>query len=247
MSDKTTEPGSLVVLLRALVMLVFLVGLPGVAVLKGSFPELADGLVERGREVLASVSDQISEARGTESTPGDASDQPAADYTRPQMRSTAPPAQVHLDDGAPGRLEHAFGERLMASDITMSQPGVAAIAAGAPADGLARPAAFDTASATVPVGGLAAVDGSRREMGPVAPLDPERAEQLAGVLRQLGATYYRLEKWGDDGGLFRFQCKMSVGGDPHVNRHFEATDADANRAIEYVVQHVRQWRGVATQ
>ena len=29
MTDKTTEPGSFVVLLRALVMLVFLVGLPG--------------------------------------------------------------------------------------------------------------------------------------------------------------------------------------------------------------------------
>jgi hypothetical protein len=88
---------------------------------------------------------------------------------------------------------------------------------------------------------------ARQPPSPVVPLDPGRAEKMVGDLRQLGATFYRLEKWGDRGQLFRFQCKMSVGGNPHVNRHFEATDADANRAIEHVVQHVQTWREAASQ
>lgn len=248
MSEKTAEPGSLVVLLRALVMLVFLVGLPGVAVLKGSFPELADRLVERGREALASVCDQISEARGTENAPGDAMDQPAAPYSTPaQIHSNAPRAQVGVDGRVPGRLDQTFGERMTASDITMSPPGTETIAADASGHGHAQPAAFDIPSAKGTVGGLANGDRRAQEMGPVVPLDPVRAERLAGALREMGATYYRLEKWGDNAELFRFQCKMSVGGNLHVNRHFEATDADANRAIEHVVEDVRRWRGAVAQ
>jgi hypothetical protein len=247
-SDKTTEPSSLVVLLRALVMLVFLVGLPGVAVLKGSFPQLADRLAERGREVLASVSDQISAARGTAIPPSGVSDPPTTVYaTPPQIQSTVPPAQVRLDDHVPGRLENAADERTLASSILRPQPGMTAIDATVLGVDPVQPAAFDTPQATATVAGPATGEQWRQTTGPVVPLDPQRAEQLVGVLRQLGATYYRLEKWGDDDTLFRFQCKMSLDGNPHVNRHFEATDADANRAIAHVVKNVRQWLGVATQ
>lgn len=225
-SEKTTEPSSFVVLLRALVMLVFLVGLPGVAVLKGSFPELADRLAERGREVLASVSDHVSEARGVDTLPAGATGQTAAgDYTSPQIQSPAPhqstgplpsigpPTPRHVDTLVADPMEHDHGHVLIPNAATGSLP----------------------------------LAGPRQPPSPVVPLDPGRAEKMVGDLRQLGATFYRLEKWGDQGQLFRFQCKMSVGGNPHVNRHFEATDADANRAIEHVVQHVQTWRETASQ
>jgi hypothetical protein len=62
-------------------------------------------------------------------------------------------------------------------------------------------------------------------------------------LRDLGATYYLLETWGRDGELYRFHCKMAVAaGNPDYTRHFEATDSDASRAMQQVLEQVEAWR-----
>jgi hypothetical protein len=61
-------------------------------------------------------------------------------------------------------------------------------------------------------------------------------------IRQLGATYYLLETWGDRGQLYRFYCKMAVGGNPDYSRYFEATDADALAAMDKVLREVEDWR-----
>jgi len=61
-------------------------------------------------------------------------------------------------------------------------------------------------------------------------------------LRDLGATYYLLETWGRSGELFRFHCKMAVAGNPDYTRHFEATDSDASRAMQQVLEQVEAWR-----
>lgn len=62
-------------------------------------------------------------------------------------------------------------------------------------------------------------------------------------LRELGATQYRLETWGADGGLYRFRCLMAVPERPTHNRYFEATDAEALRAMQRVLAQVERWRG----
>ena len=61
-------------------------------------------------------------------------------------------------------------------------------------------------------------------------------------LRELGATYYLLETWGRNGELYRFHCKMAVAGNPDYTRHFEATDSDASRAMQQVLEQVEAWR-----
>jgi len=61
-------------------------------------------------------------------------------------------------------------------------------------------------------------------------------------LRELGATYYLLETWGRNGELYRFHCKMAVAGNPDYTRHFEATDNDASRAMQQVLEQVEAWR-----
>ncbi|MCA9099649.1 MAG: hypothetical protein R3C10_06290 [Pirellulales bacterium] len=251
MSEKSAEPGSLVVLLRALVMFVFLVGLPGVAVIKGSFPELADRLAVRGREVLAALTAQVSQAHGAASTTqetGEAtlrtefapmtiqSDQPAPSIP-PEFAAQMPqPGPVPLPTGLPEPMP--IGDHSMTTADALAVQGFAAV------PGRSLPAGYG-AAIDVPSGGDAAYAVPEATgVGPAAPLDPQLAERLTGVLRDNGATYYRLERWGDDGRLYRFQCKMAVGGNPQVNRHFEATDADANRAIQRVVENVRQWQQV---
>ena len=51
------------------------------------------------------------------------------------------------------------------------------------------------------------------------------------AIAQLGATYYLLESWGNDQQLYRFYCKMAVGGSADYTRYFEATDADPLQAM----------------
>jgi hypothetical protein len=71
---------------------------------------------------------------------------------------------------------------------------------------------------------------------------PERFTEMERKLRELGATYYLLETWGSDGQLYRFHCRMPVGENPNYTRHFEATGADAMKAMAEVLERVGAWR-----
>lgn len=71
------------------------------------------------------------------------------------------------------------------------------------------------------------------------PEDAFTAIQLR--LKQLGATYYLLETWGDDGQLYRFYCKMALHGNPDFSRYFEATDDEPLGAMRKVMAEVEAW------
>jgi hypothetical protein len=60
--------------------------------------------------------------------------------------------------------------------------------------------------------------------------------------RELGATYTLLETWGDQGQLYRFYCRMAMGGSSSYTRFFEATDADPLGAMSRVLAQVEAWR-----
>ena len=62
-------------------------------------------------------------------------------------------------------------------------------------------------------------------------------------LRQLGATYYLLETWGNQRQLFRFYCQMAVGGNSTYTHYFEAINANPMQAMADVLGQVEQWRG----
>ena len=70
----------------------------------------------------------------------------------------------------------------------------------------------------------------------------DRFQAVQGRLRQLGATYYLLESWGNQQQLYRFYCKMAVGGSAQYTRCFEATDADALQSMVQVLRQVESWR-----
>ncbi|MEX0677804.1 MAG: hypothetical protein WD063_12055 [Pirellulales bacterium] len=71
---------------------------------------------------------------------------------------------------------------------------------------------------------------------------PERFTDMERKLREYGATYYLLETWGNDGQLYRFHCRMAVGNNPNLTRHFEATDRNALEAMSQVLERVEAWR-----
>jgi hypothetical protein len=61
-------------------------------------------------------------------------------------------------------------------------------------------------------------------------------------LRQLGATYYLLESWGDQDRQYRFFCRMAIGGNAQCTRSFWSIDTDPFQAMRQVLQQVEAWR-----
>jgi hypothetical protein len=61
-------------------------------------------------------------------------------------------------------------------------------------------------------------------------------------LRELGATYYRLEAWGNDGSFYRCSCSVPLAERSRATRHFESIEAAPSQAIGAVVKQVETWR-----
>ena len=75
-----------------------------------------------------------------------------------------------------------------------------------------------------------------------APVATDPLTEIQRRLRELGATHYALEFWGDREQLYRFSCEVAIGAGSNYNRHFEATDADRLQAMARVLQEVEAWR-----
>lgn len=70
----------------------------------------------------------------------------------------------------------------------------------------------------------------------------DRQRDMERRLRDLGATYYTLEKWGNRERLFRFECRMAIAGDANYTRFFEATSERSLGAMDSVLRQVEAWR-----
>ena len=66
-------------------------------------------------------------------------------------------------------------------------------------------------------------------------------------LRELGATYYLLETWGDEGELFRFQGRIAVMEDPSCQRYFEAVDREPLVTMRRVLAQVEAWKSATVR
>lgn len=75
----------------------------------------------------------------------------------------------------------------------------------------------------------------------------DRFGSMHSRLRQLGATYCLLESWGPQSELYRFHCKMAIGGSANFTRSFEATDPDPVGAMARVMEQVEQWQAARPQ
>lgn len=98
-----------------------------------------------------------------------------------------------------------------------------------------------------PIGRAGGVEGSTGRSAPrTAPAvlaegaDPYK--YIQDRLRQLGATYYLLESWGDSSRQYRFYCRMAIGGNPKYTRQFWSIDADPLQAMANVLEQVETWR-----
>jgi hypothetical protein len=87
--------------------------------------------------------------------------------------------------------------------------------------------------------------GSRRETASrvESSAAPQRQESIERRLQQLGASYYRLEEWGNRRECFRFLCELPIGNDPNLAREFQAVRADGLEAMADVLRQVEAFCG----
>lgn len=215
------ESSSTAVVFRALVMLACLIAIPLVAVFGHSLPQMVQKLFgAQSPAESASPSGHGGEAPGF---------QPIA--TAHAAQTTSQPAAL------PGQVPSGRP----AEPLNVSRSGSGNV--GGHSDSNVVAASFQ-----------AATSGSESAPGrwPAGPDDASPAATTTAAvdqftciqdrLRQLGATYYLLESWGNRQQLYRFYCKMAVGGNPDYAYYFEAVDSDRIRAMGRVLEQVEAWR-----
>jgi hypothetical protein len=63
-----------------------------------------------------------------------------------------------------------------------------------------------------------------------------------GRLRQLGAIYFKLEMWGNDGTFYRCSCSVPLSPRGRAVRHFESIETVPSQALDAVIKQVEAWR-----
>ncbi len=237
---------STTVMCRALVMLTCLVAIPLAAVFGTPLPQMFKALGEgRWNDCWVLARDSLNEAGRPDSTTQDSSQTAPSGANGPTNQNTGEPARLPLV-GA-GALNQFQPNPAAGPE---SQPAAAKHPTGA-SGSAAIPASYQTAadSSLVPVapsertGRLPPIDHAiTPAVQPPTAAPSDRFVYIQNRLRHLGATYYLLESWGSQGELYRFYCKMAVGGTSTYNRYFEATDADALQAMAKVLAEVETWK-----
>lgn len=76
----------------------------------------------------------------------------------------------------------------------------------------------------------------------IEPLVNPATSDLEQQLRELGATYYRLESWGQSPPVYRFHCTVTITiGLAEYSRRFEADAESPRQAMQQVRQEVQAW------
>ena len=69
-------------------------------------------------------------------------------------------------------------------------------------------------------------------------------ESLGLRLEALGATYYKVEKWGNRGELFRVSCFVALSENHSHTKHFQAIGSDVVTVMQTVIADIERWRNM---
>ena len=67
-------------------------------------------------------------------------------------------------------------------------------------------------------------------------------ESLEIRLKALGATYYKLEKWGNRGEWFRFSCFVTSSQGYTYEKHFQSIGSDVVTVMQTVIADIETWK-----
>ena len=134
----------------------------------------------------------------------------------------------------PGQVHPALGEGPAGVPLGSAERAGAAL----PVDPRQGAGNLNPAMPSPASSGPAGMPGANPHFAP----GPDRFTVMERRLRELGATYYLLETWGNESEYYRFHCKMAIANNPTHTRQFEATDGDPLKAMGRVVEQVEAWR-----
>ncbi len=212
--QSTQSPATIA--LRALVMLAFIVGIPLLAFNDSSLPERAKKTLEKIWPALAS----------------------AISAKTANILPEAPRFDVKSQNSPAGQTLSGISN-LSGQPTANNQPNLLnQLASGGGKDQFGQPA-----SNVVPVDYQSAVKPTNDKICGGLPSGTNQFMAMQDRLRQLGATYYLLETWGNQRQFFRFYCQMAVGGNSGYSHYFEAINANPLQAMADVLAQVEQWRG----
>jgi hypothetical protein len=214
-----SSQSSATIAFRALVMLVFIIGIPLVAFNGASLPDQAKKLLEKVRPAIASFISTKTSNTLPEAPPYGVKSQ--------NMLAVPGPTSIGMSN-PPGQLAANNRPNLLPPQ-----------ALGGSSPGFSQPA-----SNIVPADYQAPVELNINNKGyNSAQTDTNPFMTMQDRMRRLGATYYLLETWGNQRQFFRFYCQMSVGGNSSYTRYFEAINANPLEAMADVLRQVESWRG----
>ncbi len=237
-----TEPQESTVIhfLRAGILLAALVAVPGLAVCWNCLP---DGLFSVEQ---AELSRELSAVTQYGSSSGNhVADELVADEFAANTESMT-------DFREPALLSSTQDTSSQSTDIVpMSAPPIEASETGTQNQQIAdsfthEPAVWPTASVAEPAAELVTVPASGVAAVPQhdSKLDYSKLESR---LRELGARYYRLEKWGSQSELFRFSCYVTATGPSPYQKHFQSIDSEELRVMENVIREIERWKTDGTR
>ena len=213
---------SVVAFLRALVMVACLVAVPVLAISQGS-------TISRGLQAAARFLDRLSADQAEEADDGALLASGVLRSARPMPSAPGTESQkAHaMEQGPSTLLPEPVEDRDISRQVIPPTPEWDGPGTEARAPHAQLPSGVPPTSAE--------------------PSHMAAWQEMASALQQLGALEYALEKWGDSGELYRFRCLAAVPGTTSYQRHFHAVDGDGGRAVERVVEQVREWRAAATR
>jgi hypothetical protein len=204
---------------RALIMLACVVGIPAVALWGTSWSDLVKRVQDFHWPAVLGLA--------SASTPTDS--------------HVSSGEALHLSISGPSAKPAAVGDVAPLSQSESPNPlgpmptNMAALPQAAPGLSPVMPVGFQASGE--PGQTAAPLAGDANAAG-LSDLGADPFHGIQDRLRQLGATYYLLESWGNDQQTYRFYCKMAVGGSAEFTRCFEATDVDPLQAMIKVLRQV---------
>ena len=215
-SGVTAVQSSAILAVRGAIMLLFLIAVPLLAIFGRSLPDVIRVVVER------QLGWKPAEARIASALEG------APRFGEPLQGRPQQASQ-------PGASNSYAAPRALASTLQGAGPG---LSTGFPQARSASPRPpgqrVNFEVQTPP--------GARTE--PNLPIieTPPNPDEIQERLKQLGATWYRLDQWGDSGELYRFACRIEVSPGANLDRHFESVAPTPDEALIGVLRQVEQWR-----
>ncbi|NLS95090.1 MAG: hypothetical protein GXX96_23285 [Planctomycetaceae bacterium] len=280
------QPSSFVTTLRALVMLVCLIGLPALALRVTELPfplreyviEWLGGTVAK-TETRADLDEappfvppaegsrepiiQFPQEAGVASIPGvpQSGFGQAGPSANPPWNASGPPSQNQFS--APTVPQGIPGVPPSIQGGAIGQPAQSPDAVLANYDSPAYPPSNPPAQIPQQPGGTGLGGGTAGYGEPPlgtpnpalsAPTNqtigrPDTLDQFRFIekrLRDLGADYYLLENWGNQGECYRFHCRIAVANNSNFTKHFEATDSQPLAAMTRVLADVEAWQREST-